>query len=111
LCKKHKIDIFFLLKELFHFQSLWQLITLRNCPLVYYNCANNILPEINNQKLLTSGYSVNQHNENNDPINKPINVEKCSHGSVSDSSSHIPAIGGINKDANSLIFSPHSNLQ
>jgi hypothetical protein len=28
-----------------------------------------------------------------------------------DKSVDIPAIGGINKDANSLIFSPHSNLQ
>ena len=95
----------------YSFSDYLATITLRTCPLVYYNCTNNILPEINNQQLLTSGYSVNQHNENNDPINKPTNVEKCSHGSVMDSSSHIPAIGGINKDANSLIFSPHSNLQ
>ncbi|CAF4267353.1 unnamed protein product, partial [Adineta steineri] len=41
---------------------------------------------------------------------KPTNVSKCSHGSVSDESSHLPAIGGINKDAESLIYSPHSNL-
>jgi hypothetical protein len=43
--------------------------------------------------------------------NKPTDVGKFSHGSVSGSSLHIPAIGGINKDTNSLIFSPHSNLQ
>ena len=84
---------------------------MRTCPLVYYDCQNNILPEMKNQQLLTSGYSVNQHNEDNQPITKPTNVEKCSHGSVFDTSSHVPAIGGINKDSYSLIFSPHSNLQ
>ncbi|CAF4786367.1 unnamed protein product [Rotaria sp. Silwood1] len=90
--------------------TLWQLFTLRTCPIVYYDCKNNILPEINDQNLLTSGYLFNQFNENNELLNKPTNVKKCSHGSVSDDSSHIPAIGGINKDSNTLIFSPHSNL-
>jgi len=90
--------------------SLWQLVTIRECPLVYYDCKNNILPEINNQQLLTSGYAQHQHNENNDPVNKPTNVEKCSHGSVLDSLSHIPAVGGINKDGNSVLFSPHHHL-
>lgn len=61
--------------------------------------------------MLTSGYSVNQHNEDNQPIPKPTDVEKCSHGSIMDTSSHIPAIGGINKDTTNLIFSPHSDLQ
>jgi len=32
----------------------------------------------------------------NDPINKPTNVDKCSHGSILDSSSYLLAIGGIN---------------
>ncbi|CAF1058645.1 unnamed protein product [Rotaria sordida] len=90
--------------------TFWQLVTLRTCPLVYYDCKNNILPEINNQKLLTSGYLFNQFGENNAPVNKPTNVEKCSHGGVLDDSSLVPAIGGINKDANSFTFSPHSNL-
>ncbi len=84
---------------------------MQTCPLVYYDCKNNILPEINNQQLLTSGYLLDQRNENNEPLSKPTNVNKCSHGSVMDKSVDIPAIGGINKDANSLIFSPHSNLQ
>ncbi|CAF0845443.1 unnamed protein product [Adineta steineri] len=90
--------------------TVWQQITLNMCPLVYYDCQNNILPEINEQQILTSGYLLNQYYENNDILSKPTNVSKCSHGSVSDASSHLPAIGGINKDAESLIYSPHSNL-
>lgn len=79
--------------------------------MVYYDCQNNILPEINQQQILTSGYAANDLSENNEVLEKPTNVQKCSHGSVLDASSHIPAIGGINKDSYSLIFSPHSNLQ
>ncbi|CAF2841610.1 unnamed protein product [Rotaria sp. Silwood2] len=90
--------------------TLWQRIVFRTCPLVYYDCKNNILPQINNQKLLTSGYLFNQFNDNYGPLNKPKNVQKCSHGGVIDDSSNVPAIGGINKDANTLILSPHSNL-
>ena len=81
------------------------------CPLVYYDCKDNILPEINNQQILTSGYAGNDVSETNELLHKPTNVDKCSHGSVLDSSSHIPAIGGINKDSYSLVFSPHSNFQ
>lgn len=69
------------------------------------------MPEINSQQLLTSGYAANDVNEANELLEKPTNVEKCSHGSVLDNSSHIPAVGGINKDSYSLVFSPHSNLQ
>ncbi|UJR16530.1 hypothetical protein I4U23_003430 [Adineta vaga] len=90
--------------------NLWQKITIRKCPLVYYDCSNNILSTINTQQILTSGYLFNQSTENNEIISKPANIGKCSHGSVMDESSHVPAIGGINKDSNSLIFSPHSNL-
>ncbi|CAF3744029.1 unnamed protein product [Rotaria sp. Silwood1] len=90
--------------------NLWQEITVGVCPLVYYDCKNNILPEINDQQLLTSGYAANDMNENNEIIEKPTNVEKCSHGSVLDDSSHIPAIGGINKDSYSLVYSPHADL-
>ncbi|CAF3416769.1 unnamed protein product [Rotaria socialis] len=93
-----------------HSCTLWQKITIGNCPLVYYDCQNNILPEINNQQILTSGYYATDVNENNELLLKPTNVEKCSHGSVRDDSSNIPAIGGINKDSYSLIFSPHANL-
>ncbi|CAF2629525.1 unnamed protein product [Rotaria sp. Silwood2] len=90
--------------------TLWEQITFKTCPLVYYDCKNNILPQINKKKLLTSGYLFNQSNENHGPLNKPKNVQKCSHGGVIDDSSNVPAIGGINKDANTLILSPHSNL-
>ncbi|CAF0986412.1 unnamed protein product [Adineta ricciae] len=90
--------------------SLWQKITIRKCPLVYYDCTNNILAAINRQRILTSGYLFNQTGENGQPLNKPANVGKCSHGSVSDDSANVPAIGGINKDSNSLLFSPHASL-
>ena len=78
---------------------------------MYYDCKNNILPEINDQQILTSGYTASGLKENKEIIQKPTNVEKCSHGSVLDESSHISAIGGINKDSYSLVFSPHSNFQ
>ncbi|CAF0781140.1 unnamed protein product, partial [Rotaria sordida] len=90
--------------------SFYQKITLNRCPLEYYKCQNNIRPEIIARGLLTSGYSSNQHNENNDPVTKPINVEKCSHGSVMDLTSHQPAIGGINKDTIIPIYSPRFDL-
>ncbi|CAF0810147.1 unnamed protein product [Adineta ricciae] len=90
--------------------SFLQKVTLNKCPLKYYECKDNIRPEILKKGLLTSGYSVNQHNEDNEPIFKPTNVEKCSHGSVLDTSSHLPAIGGINKDTIISIYSPHFDL-
>jgi hypothetical protein len=77
----------------------------------YYDCKNNILPDINKQGLLTSGYMSNQFNENDEPIIKPTNVEKCSHGSVMDTTSHQVATGGINKDTMTPIYSPHYHLQ
>ncbi len=90
---------------------LLQKLTLNGCPLVYYKCQNNIRSEILEKGLLTSGYSVNQHNEDNEPIVKSTDVEKCSHGSVMDASSHLPAIGGMNKDTITPIYSPHFDLQ
>jgi len=111
MCKKKKIVFFSKIIYFYFLKSLWQKITLKNCPLIYYECKNNIRSEILKQGLLTSGYSVNQHNEDNEPIIKPTNVEKCSHGSVLDTSSHLPAIGGINKDTDTLVYSPHADLQ
>lgn len=87
------------------------MITLRKCPLVYYDCSNNILPEINTQQLLTSGYLFNQLSETGELVSKSTDINKCSHGSVLDDSAQVPAVGGINKDSNNLLFSPHSNLQ
>ena len=77
----------------------------------YYDCKNNILPEINQQGLLTSGYVSNEYNENDEPVVKPTNVAKCSHGSVMDKSAHEPPIGGINKDTMTSVYSPHYHLQ
>ena len=100
-----------LIECLFLLKGFFQKITLNKCPLKYYECKDNIRPEIIKKGLLTSGYSVNQHNEDNEPIFKPTNVEKCSHGSVMDTSSHLPAIGGINKDTSIPIYSPRFDLQ
>ena len=94
-----------------HLKNILQKVTLNKCPLVYYECKNNIRPEIIEQGLLTSGFSVNQHNEDDEPISKPTHVEKCSHGSVMDTSSHLSAVGGINKDTVTPIYSPHFDLQ
>ncbi|CAF3622581.1 unnamed protein product [Rotaria sp. Silwood1] len=90
--------------------TLWEELTIGICPIVYYDCKNNIRPEINNQQILTSGYTTNGLSENEEVLEKPTNVEKCSHGGILDESSHIPAIGGINKDSYSLVFSPHFDL-
>lgn len=49
------------------------------CPLVYYNCTNN-LPKT---KKLISGFYVNQRLQDGTEINKPVNKGKCSHGKSS----------------------------
>ena len=72
----------------------------------YYNCTNNIRDEINRQGLLTSGYVSNPTSSG-----KPTDVEKCSHGSVMDSTSHQVPVGGINKDTMTPVYSPHYHLQ
>jgi hypothetical protein len=77
----------------------------------YYDCKDNIVPEINKQGLLTSGYMANQFTATNEPVLKPKNVGKCSHGSVMDTTAHEPAIGGINKDSMTPVYSPHYHLQ
>ena len=77
----------------------------------YYDCKNNILADINRKGILTSGYMSNQFDANKEPVEKPINVKKCSHGSVMDKTSHQPAVGGINKDTMTPVYSPHYHLQ
>ncbi|CAM4787769.1 unnamed protein product [Rotaria magnacalcarata] len=52
--------------------------------------------------LLTSGCL---HDQINEPIVKPTNVEKCSHDGILDEASHLRAISGIKS-----IYSPHSDL-
>ncbi|KAL3996218.1 solute carrier family 6 (neurotransmitter transporter, GABA) member 1 [Sarotherodon galilaeus] len=62
--------------------------TCRSC--VGENCANNILPDVLNQGLLTSGYfSI---------ISSSKPTGKCSHGGFFDRTSRRDPVGGINKD-------------
>jgi acetolactate synthase small subunit len=49
---------------------------------------------------------VNQ-SEDGQPVLKPTNVLKCSHGGIIDTTSNIPALGGINKDVKTSLLSPH----
>ena len=73
-------------------------------------CYNNICEEINQNRILTSGYysglvdSTPQHNE----IPKPVG--KCSHGGFLDRSSDLPATGGINKDCTAAVWACHADL-
>ncbi|XP_012738317.2 von Willebrand factor A domain-containing protein 7 isoform X1 [Fundulus heteroclitus] len=68
-------------------------------------CRQNLLPTLSNTEmnsnLLTTGYTSSY------PL-KPKG--KCSHGGVLDRSRHQSPRGGINKDSNSPIFSPHHYL-
>lgn len=77
----------------------------------YYDCTNNLLDDVNQKGLLTSGYVAKQKNANGEPVTKPKNVEKCSHGSILDDSAHTSPIGGINKDTMTPVYSPHYHLQ
>lgn len=73
----------------------------------YYDCKNNIIDSINHEKILTSGY-VSAKGEKS---TKPVDVDKCSHGSVMDATSYLPPVGGINKDTMTPTYSPHYHLQ
>lgn len=108
---KQILCFLFLFHRKLSFQSFYQKITLKKCPLHFYECKNNIRSEIIKRGLLTSGFSTNQKNEDGEEISKPIGVEKCSHGSIFDDSSHQPALGGINKDTTKAIYSPRYDLQ
>lgn len=70
-----------------------------------------MISKVNEQGLLTSGYVSDQRNEKNEPVLKPTNVDKCSHGSIMDSSAHQLPVGGINKDAATPLLAPHYHLQ
>uniref|UniRef100_A0A8C1L8K6 von Willebrand factor A domain containing 10, tandem duplicate 2 n=1 Tax=Cyprinus carpio TaxID=7962 RepID=A0A8C1L8K6_CYPCA len=62
--------------------------TCKSC--VGKDCSDNILPEVLQQKLLTSGYFH--------PIFPDKPAGKCSHGSIFDRTSSTEPTGGINKD-------------
>jgi hypothetical protein len=80
------------------------------CDICYYECVDNINPLINQEKIFTSGYYVGEV-EDGQPVDKPTNVLKCSHGSIIDTTGDIPALGGINKDVKTSIISPHYYFQ
>ncbi|XP_067362402.1 von Willebrand factor A domain-containing protein 7 isoform X2 [Channa argus] len=68
-------------------------------------CRNNLVPKLTstqqNFQLLTTGYFGTFPQKPNG---------KCSHGGILDSSRHMGAKGGINKDSTSPLFSPHHYL-
>ncbi|XP_029372637.1 von Willebrand factor A domain-containing protein 7 [Echeneis naucrates] len=69
-------------------------------------CRNNLLERLTNAQgdppqLLTTGYFSTF---------PPKPWGKCSHGGILDSSRHLGAMGGINKDSTSPLFSPHHYL-
>ncbi|XP_029301797.1 von Willebrand factor A domain-containing protein 7 [Cottoperca gobio] len=68
-------------------------------------CRDNLQPRMTNTQqdiqLLTTGYFSTF---------PPKPHGKCSHGGIMDSSSHMGAKGGINKDSTSPLFSPHHYL-
>ncbi|KAI6655535.1 Von Willebrand factor A domain-containing protein 7-like [Oopsacas minuta] len=74
----------------------------------YYICNNNMIAEVNEAGELTSGFYGGQMDEDGEVIEKPDG--KCSHGGFLDSSSDLPATGGINKDSIVEEFSPHGDL-
>ena len=73
-------------------------------------CKDNILPEINANFILTSGYYREgaqwQVDELGNGIVKNAAYGKCSHGGPLDTSSLIHSIGGINKDSARKLLSP-----
>ncbi|XP_067450315.1 von Willebrand factor A domain-containing protein 7 [Thunnus thynnus] len=70
-----------------------------------FTCRDNLLPSLTNternSQLLTTGYFSNS---------PPKPQGKCSHGGILDRSRYMGAKGGINKDSNSPVFSPHHYL-
>ncbi|CAM9784661.1 unnamed protein product [Lampetra fluviatilis] len=72
-------------------------------------CSGNIRPEINANRLLTSGYYTSQ-NIDGTSITKPDGKWKCSHGGLLDFTRWNNAKGGINKDGSLELFSPHYYL-
>ena len=76
------------------------------CATCDYYCHDNILPQLNRQRIFTSGYYVGEV-EDDHPVPKPTNVMKCSHGGIIDKTDDLPAVGGINKDVKTSLLSPH----
>ena len=74
----------------------------------YYECQDNIVKSLIQNKMLTSGYADGQEDNEGNVIQKPRG--KCSHGGFIDSSRETSATGGINKDGPYFRTSPHYYL-
>ena len=63
--------------------------SLVSCPITYYECSGNIV------KLseLVSGYYSGQKLDDGSEVNKPLAIDKCSHGGILDKTSVVPAQG------------------
>lgn len=70
-----------------------------------YDCYDNIVTSLNADGVLTSGYSRGE--DEFGLVLKPEGVGKCSHGGMLDPSTGVVGIGGINKDSDNIMFSPH----
>ncbi|CAF1408485.1 unnamed protein product [Rotaria sp. Silwood1] len=75
------------------------------CDVCFYEYIDNIIPLINHKKIFTSGYDVREM-EDDEPVVKPKNVLKCSHGGIIDTTDNISTRGGINKDVRTNIYLP-----
>ena len=69
-----------------------------------YACEDNILSDINENRILTSGYYEGQVDDSGNEILKPEGNRKCSHGGVLDGYSDARSKGGINKDSLSTLW-------
>ena len=69
------------------------------CPFsTCYECRDNLVSYLKEEKILTSGYYDGGKDDENNIITKPSGGGKCSHGGFIDKSSHVSPTGGINKD-------------
>ena len=75
-----------------------------------YDCTDNIVSSIKEQKILTSGYYKGSRDDKNNIITKPLDGGKCSHGGILDESTDDSPVGGINKDSTHPKLASHYTL-
>lgn len=73
-----------------------------------YSCPDNLVEELSEGGILTSGYADGQRDVEGREIEKPPG--KCSHGGFLDPSADTFAKGGINKDSSVEVWSPRHFL-
>ena len=61
------------------------------CPLKYYKCAGNI----KTLDKLVSGYYSGQKLDDGTEVNKPLHLDKCSHGGILDKTQIVPSEGSF----------------